>query len=50
MSVFADPGPPTAANRFIIDILNDSVVDTLPDEGWEMLNHYLHDDHLDAKI
>ena len=38
------------ANRFIIDILNDSVADVLPEEGWEKLNQYLcHDDEVAHK-
>lgn len=32
------------ANRFIIDTLNNSVVDFLPEEGWELLNRHLHND------
>ena len=29
------------ANRFIIDVLNDSVADVLPEDGWRKLNQYL---------
>jgi hypothetical protein len=36
------------ANRFIIDILNDSVADFLPEEGWEKLNKYLCRDEGEA--
>lgn len=35
-----DEGLDLMPNRFIIDILNESVID-LPDEGREMLNRYL---------
>lgn len=37
------------ANRFIIDTLNNSVVDLLPEEGWEILDQYLHPDEESAK-
>lgn len=30
------------ANRFIIDTLNESVIDLLPEEGWTMLDQCLH--------
>ncbi|KAF4122027.1 hypothetical protein GMORB2_7620 [Geosmithia morbida] len=29
-------------SRFIIDTLNESVIDTLPDQAWELLNQFLH--------
>jgi hypothetical protein len=30
-----------AANRFIIDTLNESVIDVLPEEGWNLLDSHL---------
>lgn len=36
------------ANRFIIDTLNDSVIDFLPEEGWEMLDRFLQ--HNEASV
>ncbi|KAL6852547.1 hypothetical protein ACO1O0_007093 [Amphichorda felina] len=39
-----DEGVTYMPNRFIIDTLNNSVVDFLPEEGWEMLNRCLHND------
>lgn len=37
----------TTANPFIIDTLNNSVID-LPDEGWEMLDRCLRGHHDDS--
>jgi len=44
-----DEGVNYMPNRFIIDTLNNSVVDLLPEEGWEILDQYLHPDEESAK-
>ncbi|KAI6778721.1 uncharacterized protein J7T54_000755 [Emericellopsis cladophorae] len=37
-----DEGVDYMPNRFIIDTLNNSVLDSLPEEGWELLDKCLH--------
>ena len=39
--VFADCVFVCTANRFIIDVLNDSIIE-LPEQGWEMLEQHLN--------